>query len=162
MAVTFTSGANIITVQNPTVQNTIAVEKLGAGNRSAGGTRYWYSKGITIYTLRLHWDELRDTEKRDFLDFFDNVVQGPLTQFIYRDHRGYNWLAYFQDEKIEFSEMADESTGNTTFVSGGVTYPTTERHAGVWATDVILEVSAIPTTTTMSATTTSTSTSTNP
>ncbi len=162
MAVTFTSGLTVVDLQNPSLQNTIAVEKLGAGNRSAGGTRYWYSKGITIYTLRLHWDELRDTEKRDLLDFFDNIVQGPLTQFTYRDHRGYNWTAFFQDEKIEFSEVADESTGRTTFVSGGVTYPTTERYDGVWATDVILEVTAIPTTTTSSPTTTSTSSSTPP
>jgi len=162
MSVAFTSGGTTVELQNPTLQNTIAVEKLGAGNRSAGGTRYWYSKGITIYTLSLRWDELRDTEKRELLDFFDNTVQGPLTQFIYRDHRGYRWNAYFQDEKLEFAEVADSKAFDTTFSSGGTNYPTSERTAGIWSTQCVLEVTAIPTTTTMSATTSTTSSSTTP
>ncbi len=148
MSVEFVRGGTTIELQNPTRENKIAVEKLGAGNRSAGGTRYWYTKGITLYSLHLHWNELRDSEKRDLQDFFDITTDGPRLGFTYRDHRGYTWTAYFQDPRIDFSEVADEPRGVAgTFPSGGVVYPTTDRYHGVWEVDVILEVSTIPTTT---------------
>jgi len=149
MSVTFFRAPTTIYLQNPDLDNAISVEKLGAGNRSAGGTRYWYPKGITIYQLALGWTELRDSEKRDLLSFFDTTTQGPQLGFTYRDQRGYTWNAYFVDEKLEFREVADERRGVAgTFASGGVNYPTTDRYRGVWAVDVRLEVASIATTTT--------------
>ncbi len=156
MAVHFTLGGTTINLQNPLLDNVISVEKLGAGNRSAGGTRYWYSKGITLYTLKLSWRELREAEKRDLQDFFDNTADGPRLAFIYVDHRGYSWAAHFQDTMLEFTEVADRQRGaaGTFTPSDGVAYPTTDRYRGTWATDLILEVEEIPTTTWEPTTTT--------
>ena len=124
------------------MQNAIATEKIQVVGRSAAGGRYRYDRGVSIKTMRLSWNELRDAEKVALDGFFTTTVDGVMTQFTYTDHRGTAWDAYFADPVLEFTEVADKQSGaKTTFTSGAVSYPTTTRTAGVWACQVTLEVS---------------------
>ena len=142
MSVSLALAPTTIHLQNPDVQNVVATEKVQVVGRSAAGDRYRYDRGVEIKTLRLQWNELRESEKTDLEDFFTDTADGVLNQFTYTDHRGTAWDAYFADPIIEFTEVADAQSGaKTTFASGGVNYPTTTRTSGVWACQVTLEVS---------------------
>jgi len=142
MSVTFTSGATVCRIQNPDVQNTVALDKEQVVGRSVAGARYRYDRGVDTITMRLSWSNLRDVEKAALLTFFDSTVDGTITEFTYTDHRGAAWNAQFVEPLLEFVEVADASAGATTFISDGDTYPTTTREAGVWSVEFELEVTA--------------------
>ena len=142
MSVTLTYDATSVTIQNPDVQNVVAIEKAQCVRQSAAGDRYRYDRGVERMLMRLRWSQLRDSEKADLQSFFEDAADGVVNQFVYTDHRGESWDAYFASPAISFVEVADSQSGAaSTFASGGVNYPTTTRTAGVWAIDVTLEVS---------------------
>ena len=130
-------------IQNPKYDDTYIVAKKGALGRSAGGQRYYYTKGITVYTIRLTWDELRQDEKDALQDFFDRIVEGPRYKFNMMDHNGRWWRAWFNDEEIEFSIVADETLTTGKFQVDGATgteHPTSTRRRSIWSTTIELEV----------------------
>ena len=138
-------------LQNPIYDDAYIVAKKGALGRSAGGQRYYYSKGITVYTIRLTWDELRQAEKDALQAFYDNVADGPRHKFNFKDHNDHWYRAWFNDEELEFSIVGDETLTGTKFqVDGaaGTKYPTTTRRRSIWAVTVELEVLATTTSTT--------------
>jgi len=142
MSVRFASGVTTVDLQNPHVQNAIALDKEQHVGRSVAGARYRYDRGPETKRLKLKWSELRESEKTELQSFFATTVDGVMTQFTYTDHRGAAWNAQFVEPLLEFVEVADASAGATTFTSDGDTYPTTTREAGVWSVEFELEVSA--------------------
>jgi len=148
MSVTFTSGATVCRIQNPDVQNTVALDKEQVVGRSVAGARYRYDRGVDTITMRLSWSNLRDVEKAALLTFFDSTVDGTITEFTYTDHRGTGWTAQFVEPSLEFAERGDVQSGSDgTFQingSSGTAYPTTTRIRGVWSTSFLLEVTAVP------------------
>lgn len=142
MSVRFSYAGTTVDLQNPNVQNAIALDKVQVVGRSVAGARYRYDRGVDVRTLRLHWSQLRESEKAELQSFFETTVDGVMTQFTYTDHRGTAWSAQFVNPTLEFVEVADSAASAGTFTSDGDTYPTTTREAGVWSVEVELEVSA--------------------
>ena len=145
MSVTFAKAATTVKLQNPDVQNVLSIDKTQVVNRSAAGDRYRYDRGVDVRTMRLHWGELRESEKAALESFFDTTADGVMNAFTYTDHRGIAWDAYFVEPALAFTEVADSQSGaaGTFQVDGatGAAYPTTTRTSGVWSVDVVLEVS---------------------
>ena len=146
MSVRFSYGETTVDVQNPDVQNTVALDKEQVVGRSVAGARYRYDRGVEVLTIRLSWSNLRDDEKVALLSFFETTVDGVMTAFTYTDHRGTAWSAQFVEPSLEFTERGDAQSGvaGTYQIDGasGTAYPTTTRTLGVWATSFLLEVVA--------------------
>ena len=75
------SGPAGITLPNPALDDTISVQRLGAKGRAAGGKRYYYSKGTTVYRKRWTWDGMPDEAKEALMLFFASTVEGPRYKF---------------------------------------------------------------------------------
>ena len=69
MSVTFTYSGTTATIQNPDVQNVIAVNKAQVVRRSAAGDRYCYDRGVDVTTLppRDYWRTVAYVPQEPFL-----------------------------------------------------------------------------------------------
>jgi len=140
MAVLFKLGATEVYLQNPDLQNELQRERVQGLGRTASGAPVVYDRGVAISRLKLHWSELRESEKADLDSFFTTTVTAMQTSFTYTDHEGTARTVRFAQPTLDWQEVADELDAVDTFTSGGITYPTTTRKLGVWAVDVLLEV----------------------
>lgn len=146
-----TGGAPAIQLPNPALTNTTAVRKLGAQGRAAGGKRYYYSKGTTLYRQRWTWDAMPNEAKEALMLFFSADAEGPRYKFYLRDQDGRWWRAWFDQDELEFEAVGDTETSRGAYTVGGETFRTTTRQDPRWACEVELEV--VSTTTTGAATT---------
>ncbi len=142
------TGHAAIVIQNPIFGDTYSVKKHGALERSAGGARWYYDKGITTYTVRMTWDHLRNAEKESLEDFFDNSAEGPKYKFNLTDHRGRQYRCWFNDTEIDFELVDDQRASRHTFQVAGKTEPTSTRTASIWSVEVEMELLATTTSTT--------------
>jgi len=143
MSVKFQLGGTNFYLQNPDLLNAPRRERMQIIRQGASGSYYVYDKGVKTQVWALGWSNLRESEKTDLETFFIDTVQGAYHQFIFTDWRGNAWTVRFLQPSIEFKEVADARAGAaTTFTSGGVSYPTTTREKGVWATEIKLRIIA--------------------
>ncbi len=141
MPVRFVKGGTDFKMQNPDLRNKSPVQKFSGSRRAAGGQLYVYNKGITVYKMVMFWSNLRDSEKEDLQDFFDDDANGMVNTFTFYDWRGRDWTARFLNDSFEPVEIIDSLDSGETFVSDGTTYPTTVRTTpAYWAIGIELEV----------------------
>lgn len=142
MSVTFSSGGSSAEIQNPLLGDQFGVRTHDVRGLSADGSRRRLSKGDVRRVLSLKFEGLRDAEKEDLEDFFDDVVNGAESAFTYTDHNGDAWTARFLSTELRFTEVDDGVSAAGTFGVGGTSYPTTTRTAPVWGVEIELEVTA--------------------
>ncbi len=148
------TGFAAITIQNPIFTDTYSVQKHGALERSAGGARYYYDKGITTYIVQMAWNGLREAERAVLENFFDNVVEGPKYKFNLMNQEGKQFRCWFNDTRIDFEIIDDQRASRDILIVGGNPEPTTTRTKSVWAVEVEMEI--LSTTTSLPGITTTT------
>ncbi len=141
------TGFAAITIQNPIFTDTYSVKKHGALERSAGGARYYYDKGITTYMVEMEWNGLREGEKDALEDFFDNVAEGPKYKFNMMNQEGKQFRCWFNDTEIDFKIIDDQRASRDTIIVGGNPEPSTTRMKSVWSVTVEMEILATTTST---------------
>ena len=141
MSVQFTKGPITITLQNPELNDALAVRKKQALAERSDGKFYRYNLAETVvYERSLAWTELRRSERDNLANFFALIAYGVLYEFTFVDEQGVSWSAHFLDPNLEFMTVADANAGKTTFISGGYSYPTTTRSGGVFAASIRLRL----------------------
>jgi hypothetical protein len=146
------TGSARLTLRNPSFGDAFKANVLGSKERTAGGKRFYYAKGITVYTLKLTWDEMWDEEKVALLTFFTDTAEGERYKFNFKDEYGRWYRAHFNATELEFEISDDQRGSKDTFEVGGETYSTSNRTKPIWSTEFELEV--VPTTTSTSSGTT--------
>lgn len=141
MSVAFKYGATTIWLQNPERNDLLAVRKKQALAERSDGKFYRFSLADgQVYERRLAWPELRASERNNLRNFFEDLVNGVLENFIFTDEQGVLWNAHFLDPNLEFTTISDSRASTGTFTSGGVTHPTTTRTGGTYAVSVRLRL----------------------
>ena len=142
MAVVFTKNLTAISLQNPKRSNAYNLKKHQAMGRTASGNLYTYDKGVDIKKLVLEFEELRQSEKDNLESFYNTTVDGIMNTFSLADHQGNTWTARFLNTELEFEEIDNVGKTGTTFISGGISYPSTTWDEGIYNTKIELEVTA--------------------
>lgn len=141
MSVRFQLGGTDFYLQNPDRHNAVEQRRMQVIRQTASGGYFIYDKGVKTEIWVLQWSGLRESEKTDLESFFIDTVKGAYLVFVFTDWRGNRWQVRSLQASIDFNEIADARAGAaTTFVSDGVSYPTTTREKGVWATEIRLLV----------------------
>jgi len=151
-------GDTAIEISNPVLGDNKTVEKRGAETRSAGGTRYYYDKGVTTYRLDYEWTSLSPPEKAALEEFFDTTVNGPEKWFFLTDYEGNYWRATFEQQDLEFTTGWDSRNADQQFTIAGCIVPSTQRKLVYWATKVVMRVTSVASTSTTTTTTTTSTT----
>lgn len=128
-----------VDIQNPERGNELPHRIPHATGRTASGKFFAYKKGITIKTMRLSWNELREEEYTALQTFFE-AVEGPSTVFTYTDHFGVSWTAWFTVDELPWKNEDDYAASSGYFLAGAKSYPTTVRNLPVWSLSIELEV----------------------
>jgi hypothetical protein len=132
--ITLTKGVTRVQLQNPDLNDVLSIHSHQGVEQRADGKYYRYdlAAGMTV-ERELRWTELRRSERDNLASFYQDIVHGTLDPFTFTDERGGNWNAHFLNPDLEFATVADDRASATTFVTGGVSVPTTTRSGGVYA-----------------------------
>ena len=130
-------------IQNPIRENeTPNIRKHGLG-RTAGGTKFRYSKGVNYKTITLAWEEMREVEKLALDAFFDSM-NGPTTSFTYIDHKGTSHTVFFLVDELPWIEKDDSTDSTSTFTIDLCDFPTSTRKDTIYGLEIELEIVSTP------------------
>lgn len=137
--ITLTKNAVAVNLQNPDLNDLLSIHSHQGIEKRADGKYYRYDLAGGMTSEReLRWTELRRSERDNLAAFYSSVVRGTLDPWTFTDERGVAWNAHFLNTELEFQSVADTSSAASTFVTGGVSVPTTTRSGGVYACAVRL------------------------
>lgn len=88
MSVTLVENGNTLTLPNPAHQGRVRAIPHQAVGLTAGGTRYVYDKGVTLYQITLTFQLVTEAEYSAFMTFYTSTVDESLTTFTYTDSKG--------------------------------------------------------------------------
>jgi len=98
MSVTLVKDGSTLTLPNPAHRSgpkSIAHQAIGL---TAGGVRYVYDKGVTVYQITLTFEMLTQAEYSNFMTFYNTTVSESLNTFTYTDSKSNTYTARFIDE----------------------------------------------------------------
>jgi len=107
--VKFDDGAGgAITIPGPIPGSTMQTILHQAVGLTAGGTRYAYDKGVTLYRAELRFTTLSATNREALDTFFRTTVTGTTTTWTYTDTGGNTYTARFLNTELAFAKVAPE------------------------------------------------------
>lgn len=133
----FHSGALYWEFSNPVLSNEYKYNVNVTYGRSAGGQLYRYAKGVTVKTIKMKWENVRQDEKEQFQACFASI---STDDFTYTDHQSQAWNARFITPEINFTEINDEQDSLSSNKIGNNYYRSTQRKAGRWTYEAELEI----------------------
>ena len=114
------AGGDIV-LPGPTPGYPVRMRHLQAVGLTAGGVRYAYEKGVTLYEVELSFETLSDSDKDNLDTFFGTTIGGASKTWTYTDTSGNTYTARFLDDSLEWTKVAQ----------------------GVWSVNVRLELSTM-------------------